>query len=253
MNSKINVDIIMPVYNSEIYIKKTIDAVLNQTFQNWRLIIIDDGSVDCTKKILENYYKKIKNKKKILILKNYVNKGQAFSRNKGLKYSRSKFVSFLDSDDTWSKNKLKNQIKFMLNNNYDFTYTDYRAIKDNKIINIKVPNFYDYSKFVHDTSIVTSSIILRRKIIKKINFKNFRFLEDYYFKCQILKKKIIAIRFPGFYTNYFVRNNSLQSNRLIVLFNLWIINNKNNQMNFFQNLTSIFFIIINSIKKYGFR
>ena len=65
MNSKINVDIIMPVYNSEIYIKKTIDAVLNQTFQNWRLIIIDDGSVDCTKKILENYYKKIKNKKKI--------------------------------------------------------------------------------------------------------------------------------------------------------------------------------------------
>jgi glycosyltransferase involved in cell wall biosynthesis len=131
MNNK--VDIIIPVYNSQKYICKTIKSVFRQTYKNWKLIIIDDASTDDTKKILDTIYKKNRNKRKITILKNNINRGQAFSRNRGLKYSKSKFVTFLDSDDFWDKNKLKNQIKFMLKNNYDFTYTDYKIIKNNQI------------------------------------------------------------------------------------------------------------------------
>ena len=253
MISKFYIDIIIPVYNSEKYIQNTIMSVLNQTYKYWRLIIVDDGSTDNTQQILYKLYKKYRNKKKIIILKNDVNKGQALSRNLGLKFSTSKFVSFLDSDDFWDKNKLKNQIKFMMSNNYDFTYTDYKIIKNNKITTIKVPDYFDYKKFIHNSSINTCSIILKKKIIKNIYFKNLRFSEDYFFKCQILKKNINAYRCPGSYAYYLIRDNSLQSNRFSVLISLWIINKNLNRLNFINNIISILAISFNSLRKYGFR
>ena len=245
------VDIIIPVYNSQKYINKTIKSVFKQTYKNWKLIIIDDASTDGTIKIVEEICKKVK--KKIIILKNNVNRGQAFSRNRGLKLSKSKFVTFLDSDDFWDKNKLKNQIKFMLSNNYDFTYTDYKIIKNNQIKKIIVPDFYNYKRFIHNSSINTCSMIIKKKIIKNIYFKNLRFSEDYFFKCQILRKGYIGYKCPRSYAYYLLRKDSVQSNRLSVFFSLWTINRNFNKMNFLQNIISIFFIIVNSLRKYGFR
>jgi teichuronic acid biosynthesis glycosyltransferase TuaG len=250
MNNK--VDIIVPVYNSQKYISKTINSVFRQTYKNWKLIIIDDASTDDTKKILETIFKKKKVRKKITILKNNINRGQAFSRNRGLKYSKSKFVTFLDSDDFWQKNKLKKQIKFMLKYNYDFTYSDYKSIKNNKIKTIKTPNFFNYKNFTKNTSIATSTMIIKKKILKNLLFPDLKLCEDYYFKCLILKSKD-AYKCPGVYSFYRLRNNSLQSDRLRVFLTLWMINKNLNKMNFIDNLISIFFVIINSFKKYAFR
>ena len=247
------VDIIIPVYNSQKYISKTIKSVFRQTYKNWKLIIIDDGSTDDSKKILKEIYKKIKDIRKMVILKNNINRGQAFSRNRGLKYSKSKFVAFLDSDDFWDKNKLKNQIKFMLRNNYEFTYTDYKIIKNSKIKKIIVPDYYNYKRFIHNSSINTCSMIIKKKIIKNIYFKNLPFCEDYFFKCQILRKGYIGYKCSGSYAYYLLRKDSVQSNRLSVFLSLWTINRNLNKMNFLQNIISIFFIIVNSLRKYGSR
>ena len=168
MNNK--VDIIIPVYNSQKFINKTLKSVFRQTYKNWRLIIIDDASTDNTVKLVEKIVKKLKERRKIIILKNNINRGQAFSRNRGLKYSKSKFVAFLDSDDLWNKNKLKNQINFMLSNSYDFTYTNYKIIRNNVIKKIIVPDFYNYKRFIHNSSIHTSSMILKKKNYKKYFF-----------------------------------------------------------------------------------
>ena len=251
MNNR--VDIIIPAYNSQKTISKTIKSVFRQTYKNWKLIIIDDASTDDTKKILEKIYKKKEDRKKIIILKNNINRGQAFSRNRGLKYSKSKFVTFLDSDDFWDKNKLKNQIKFMLTNNYDFTYTDYKIIKNNQVKKIIVPDFYNYKRFIHNSSINTCSMIIKKKIIKNIYFKNLRFSEDYFFKCKILRKGYIGYKCPRSYAYYLLRKDSVQSNRVSVFFSLWTINRNFNKMSFLQNFISIFFIIVNSLRKYGFR
>jgi teichuronic acid biosynthesis glycosyltransferase TuaG len=252
MNKKNWVDIIIPAYNSEKYIYKTIKSVLYQTYKNWRLIIIDDASTDGTKKKIFKIVKKIKNNKKIIIFKNKFNKGQAFCRNKGLKYSKSKFIAFLDSDDYWDKNKLKNQIKFMLSNNYNFTYTDYKTIKNNIVKTIKTPNFFNYKNFVKNTSIATSTMLIKKKILDKATFPKLKFCEDYYFKCKILKFND-AYRCSGSYAFYRLRKDSLQSNRLKILFALWNINKFLNKMNYIDNLISIFFITYNSLKKYAFR
>jgi len=130
---KNKVDIILPVYNSKKYILTTINSIIKQNYKYWNLIIVDDCSDDGTYEILTKLKKKYSNNKKIFLYRNSKNKGQAFSRNLALRKTRSAFVSFIDSDDFWGKNKLKHQIEYMLNNKYDFTYTDYKSIKKNKI------------------------------------------------------------------------------------------------------------------------
>ena len=120
---KIKIDIILPNFNSSDYIKETIKSIINQTFKNWRLIIVDDCSDKKTKAILRKFSK---NKKiKIFWLKK--NKGAGYCRNYAIKKSKSLYLAFIDSDDLWAKDKLETQLRFMENNNYLFTYTNYET------------------------------------------------------------------------------------------------------------------------------
>ena len=246
------VDIILPVYNSESFILDTLRSIIKQTYKNWKVIIVDDGSTDNSVDLINKFIKSTKYQKKFILIKNKINKGQAFSRNFALKCCNSKFIAFIDSDDIWQKNKLKKQISFMLKYNYDFTYSDYKSIKNDTIKKIKTPNFLNYENFIKNTSIATSTMIIKKKILKNILFPDLKLCEDYYFKCLILKSKD-AYKCPGVYSFYRLRNNSLQSDRLRVLLTLWRINKNLNKMNFINNLVSTFFIIINSFKKYAFR
>ena len=120
------VSIIMPSFNTGRFIKKTINSVLNQTYKNWELIIVDDCSNDNTDEIVNNI-----NDSRIRYFKNRSNVGAALSRNKALKEARGKWIAFLDSDDLWEKDKLEKQIKFMKYNNYSFSYTNYVEIDEN--------------------------------------------------------------------------------------------------------------------------
>ena len=126
------VSIIMPSYNTGNFIKETIDSVINQTYSNWELIIVDDCSNDNTEEVVNN----IKDKR-IKWMKNEVNSGAAVSRNKALKVANGRYIAFLDSDDLWKKDKLEKQIRFMKENNYYFSYTNYIEIDENSNLNGK--------------------------------------------------------------------------------------------------------------------
>lgn len=102
------VSIIMPSYNTASFISKTIESVLNQTYKNWELLIVDDCSTDDTDEIVSKY-----NDKRIVYLKNEKNSGAAISRNRALRNAKGKWIAFLDSDDLWHPTKLEKQIKFM--------------------------------------------------------------------------------------------------------------------------------------------
>ena len=252
MNKTYRVDIIIPVYNSKNFILQTLKSVIRQTYKNWRIVLVDDNSNDGTNEIIRNFINNNINKRKIIFIKNKKNKGQAYSRNLALKYCNSEYIAFIDSDDLWEKNKLKKQIKYMLNNGYSFTYSDYKTIKKNKIKIIKTPNFFNYKKFVKNTSIATSTMILKKKILNNIFFPKLKLCEDYYFKCKLLKSND-AYKCSNIYSFYRLRDNSLQSNRFRSIFALWNINKNLNKMNYIDNLISIFLITYNSLKKYAFR
>jgi len=245
----------MPNYNKDQFLKEAIYSVINQKYKNWKLIVIDDASQDNSKKILEEFEKKFNNINVIYLGKR---KNTSFARNLGIRLSTSEYIAFLDSDDYWSENKLYEQINFMEKFNYDFTYTDYVPffLKNNKkILKKKVipPDSFTYDKFIHDTSIATSSMIIKKKIIGIIKCPNVKVLEDYPFKYKILKKECKAIKLKQDLMFYRISENSLQSKKLQSVYWLWYINRKYNKLSLLKNIMSILMISINSIRKYGIK
>lgn len=254
-NMNKTIDVIMPNYNKSKFISEAIDSVINQSYKNWKLYIIDDNSHDNSKKILQGYKKK--KKIKIFFLKK--NMGPAFCRNYGLKKSKSNFIAFLDSDDYWYKNKLNLQLNFMLKNKYPFTFTDYIPIFQNKKIlkkfkSTKIEKKFTFEKFIKNSSINTSTIILERRRMRNLKFKNLKLMEDYIFKCELMRKTNIPfVKFPKVTAIYRIIQKSRSSKKFLNLFNLWVLNKKYNKLNFLSNLISLFSISFNSIKKYGYK
>ena len=133
------VDVIMPNYNKAKYLEESINSVINQNYKNWKLIIIDNFSNDNSIQIINNFKKK-DHRIKLIDLKK--NKGVAFSRNLGIRLSKSEYIAFLDSDDYWSSSKLIEQVNFMETNRYAFTYTNYTPFFLKKIKNILKKKLY---------------------------------------------------------------------------------------------------------------
>ena len=119
------VSIIMPSWNTGNFIAESIQSVINQTYKNWELIIVDDCSTDNTDEIV-SFYKD----QRIKYLKNEKNSGAAISRNYALREAKGKWVAFLDSDDLWVPEKLEYQVNFMKYNDYHFSYTNYEEIDE---------------------------------------------------------------------------------------------------------------------------
>lgn len=119
------VSVIMPSYNTAKFIKETIDSVLNQTYQNFEIIIVDDCSTDNTDEVVSA----IKDDR-IKYIKNEKNSGAAVSRNRALREAKGKWIAFLDSDDVWLPEKLEKQITFMKENGYHFSYTEYEEMDE---------------------------------------------------------------------------------------------------------------------------
>ena len=246
LKNKNNIDIILPNYNSSKFLNQTLNSIIMQTYKNWKLIIIDDCSDNKTKNILKKYSKD----KRIKIFWLKKNNGAGFCRNYGIKNSKSPYVAFIDSDDVWKKNKLEKQIIFMKKNNYSFSYTNYETFGDKRKIIIP-PLRFDYKSFINNTSIGTSTMMVKRKELKNIKFTNSKICEDYYFKCKLLKRVKFAFCLNEFLTRYRIRHNSMQSNNIKNIFWIWKINRDFNKLSIINNLTSIINISLNSIKKYG--
>jgi len=103
------ISVVIPVYNRPDFVKEAIQSVLNQTYQNIELIVVNDGSTDDTIQVLNQFGNKIK-------VINQQNKGVSAARNSGIENSSGTWIAFLDSDDIWLPEKLANQIKFFTNN-----------------------------------------------------------------------------------------------------------------------------------------
>ena len=254
IREKTLVDVILPNYNKAEFLEEAINSVITQTYKNWHLYIIDDNSSDNSEEIID----KFSNLKNITIIKLQKNKGPSFCRNYALRISKSKYISFIDSDDSWLSDKLEKQIYFMEKHNLSFTYTDYTPFFENfgkKKIKKKtfLKDHFNYRTFIRNSSINTTTMIIARSILGSYRFRKIKLLEDYLFKCKLLKGNNIAKKLDENLAFYRISNKSRSSQRLKNIYWLWHINKNYNKLNFFDNIISIFFISINSIKKYGIK
>jgi len=248
------VSIILPIYNCENFIEETIDSIINQSFQKWELIIVDDASTDSTLSKIEKYLKD----NRIILKKLKKNKKAGFCRNLALRQSSSIYVDFIDSDDIWKKDKLKKQIEFMNSYKLDMTYTNYTPFKEKEGVRkfkkeIIPPENFNYNLFIKKTSICTSSMVVKREKIGLIKFLRTKICEDYFFKCSLLKKCQKVKNLRENLTFYRISQNSLQSKKLRNLYWVWYINKRYNKMSALENLLSLVSISINSLKNYGFK
>lgn len=157
------ISIITPAFNAERYIEKTISSVLNQTYSNWEMIIVDDCSTDATASIAKEYSYK---DKRIKVITHEKNQGVAAARNTALKAANGSYIAFLDSDDMWKPEKLEKQYFFMEKNNYTLTYTAYQKyFSDSKELGkvISVPKHMTKQSILYNTSIACLTVMVNKE------------------------------------------------------------------------------------------
>ncbi len=126
------VSVIIPAYNAEKYIKDSIDSVLNQTFQDFEIIIVNDCSTDNTEKVIFENYKKEIETGKIRYFKNEKNCCRTFTANKGAEEAKGEYLFFLDADDIWKKNHIELLLKEIEKPDVDIVYALPRIFIDEK-------------------------------------------------------------------------------------------------------------------------
>ena len=181
------ISVIIPYYKKKNYIYSTLKSALNQSHKKIEVIIIYDdqdlSDFDHLKKI-------IKADKRVKIIINKKNQGVSISRNKGIKASKGKFITFLDADDIWNKNKLKFQLNFMRKNKCLISHTDYKIINSkNKILGyMEVKKRLSYNDLIFSCDIGLSTVMISKKLKSKALFPNMITKEDYILWLKLSKR-----------------------------------------------------------------
>lgn len=180
------VSIIMPAWNTERFTAETIQSVLNQTYTDWELLVVDDCSSDNTRAVVEGFQDS-----RIHYYKNEKNIGAALSRNKAMREAKGEWIAFLDSDDLWMSEKLEHQLAFMKANGYVLSYTEYEKIdEDSKQMNIYVsgPEKVNKRKMYHYDYIGQLTMMYSAKEFGVIQIKDIKKNNDYAIRLQLFKK-----------------------------------------------------------------
>ena len=190
---KKKVSIITPLFNAERYVSETIKSVLNQSYQNWEMIFVDDCSSDQSVSIVEKYKEK---DERIRLLKNKTNMGSGRSRNRAIDAASGDIIAFLDSDDIWHPEKLSKHLEFMQKNSSVFSHTSYGFINEKGQIiksTYRVSNKpVDYKKLLKRTEISCLTAMFDVHQIGKIHMPPLPKAQDYALWLDILKQGVVS-------------------------------------------------------------
>lgn len=220
------VSIIIPMHNSSKHIEECIGSVLNQTYFNIEIIVVDDNSVDNSVSIVETM-----DDDRIKIIKLDQNVGAAKARNTGINAATGDLICFLDSDDYWVFDKLEKQVKFIEQNKYAFIYSDYAYLKNGEVQHIAhVPDSINYRQALKNTTIFTSTVMFNMELLSKqdIYMPNVQKGQDTATWWKVLKKGITAHGINEVLAYYRVGEKSLSSNKIKALKRTWDLYNREN-------------------------
>lgn len=180
------VSIIMPSWNTGRFIAESIESVIDQTYTNWELIIVDDCSTDNTDAIVAAF-----KDKRIRYFKNKKNSGAALTRNRAIREAKGEWIAFLDSDDLWDSQKLEKQIYFMNSHEYVFSYHDYEKIdEESRPLNIYVtgPEIVDKQKMYNYGYPGCLTFMYSAKTMGLIQIEDIKKNNDYAILLKLCKK-----------------------------------------------------------------
>ncbi len=255
MNEKILIEglvsVIIPVYNSEKYVKETIESVLKQTYQNFEIIIVDDCSTDNSCQIIENI-----DDQRIQLIQLDKNSGVAVARNIAIENAKGQYIAFLDSDDVWISNKLDTQIDLLKGNQQTpMAYTRITMIDANgKVIkdNCKIKKNISYSFLQKNTMIATSSVVINRSVVKEIEMPNRKSAEDYSLWLSILKRYGNALGIDESLTLYRRHSSSISSSKLKEVRHFYSVQTNDLQIGYISAFINTICYVSNAVIKHFF-
>ncbi len=216
---KVDISVLMSVYNNDNTLKKSIESILNQKFQNFEFLIIDDGSIDNSWEILNKFSKK---NKRIKLFKNFKRKGLAFSLNKIISKSKGKYLARMDADDFSKKNRLKIQIEFLKKNTEIDLVGSMAKTFEGKIL--KVPKDDNLIK----KTIIKKNPFIHPSIMGKRNFFIKNKYNPNYIRCQDYELWLRVYRNHKFYNINKVlliyNKSKIDFKTIIITFKLMILN-----------------------------
>ncbi len=215
------VSIIMPCYNVERFVAKTIESVVRQTYPRWELLVVDDASTDGSVGLIQDLcgldYR-------VHIAQNATHSGVATARNQAIRMAQGRFLAFLDADDVWHREKLERQLEYMMAKNIGFCYTAYDCINEDDILlerQIHTIGRVDYGKYLRNTIIGCSTVILDRNIVGEVVVPDYRTSQDTATWLNLMKKGFVAYDLDQILVHYRVRRNSNSSNKFDAARDLW--------------------------------
>lgn len=244
------ISIIMAAYNAERTIEVAINSVINQTYKNWELIIINDCSKDGTLEIVSSFAKQ---DKRIRIVNNAVNSGASQTRHNGLMQARGEWVAILDSDDMWTNDKLEKQIRLQEQTGAKFLFTGSAFMNDaGQRLDwvLHVPEKIGYKKLLKQNLVSNSSVLVRTDLFKQYEAIGDNMHEDFACWLQILRTGRIAYGIDEPLLIYRLSSNSKSSNKIKAAVMNWNTY-RYVGLSFLEALFSEIYYTINSLKKYS--
>ena len=255
MNKAINnsslVSIIVPVYNAEKFIKDTIKTVIDQTYENWELLLVNDCSTDKCVEIIKEYQQK---DKRIKLFSNTKNSGAAISRNKGIEESRGRYIAFLDADDLWEPKKLEKQVAFMQEKDCAFSFTGYEFADSDGEPNgkrVSVPSTLNYRQALKNTTIWTTTVMLDISKLSKqeVCMPNVRRGQDTATWWKILKKIDHARGINEVLSYYRRTDESLSANKLTALKRTWNLYRNVESLGIYASSYNFCWYVFNAVRR----
>ncbi|MCL7753201.1 glycosyltransferase family 2 protein [Polaribacter sp. Z022] len=243
------VSIITANYNSEKFISQTIQSVLDQTYKNWEMIIVDDLSTDSSVPIINSYSKK---DVRIKLHQLKENSGAAVARNKAISLATGNFIAFLDSDDLWLPKKLELQINFMVKNNYSLCYTSYEVINESGVLTNKTimcKNKLDYNRMLHSNEIGCLTAVYNKDILGKVFMPEVRKRQDYGLWLKILRTEAYAFGLTEVLAQYRDRSASISNNKIEMLKWNWNLFKNVEKLSYFRATYYTLSCVINKLLK----
>lgn len=242
------VSIITPAFNAAATIDATIHSVLRQTYGNWELIIVDDGSTDDTAERVMNL---AASNPQIRLIQQK-NSGPAAARQKGIDSSKGRYIAFLDSDDCWLPDKLTMQLEFMDHNNVALSYTNFRRfdVRTGAVgREIQCLSDATYRQLLQNTTIATSTVMIDVSMTGTLKLRD-TYYDDFALWLDLLKAGNAAKGLNSDLMRYAVSSNSVSGNKLKSARKVWTAMREEQGLSFFS--TGYFFVFwaINAVIKH---
>ena len=243
------VSIITPSYNSARFINECVSSVLEQTYTNWELIIVDDASDDNSRELISNIAVRDNRIKFVFLTKNI---GAAGARNIALEMSEGRYIAFLDSDDVWKTEKLTTQIDFMQCHDISFSFSSYQPMSENGMEffrKIKVPSKIDYNSFLKNTIIGCLTVVLDKYKLGDVKMPKLKTSQDMALWLSIMKGGVVAYGIEKSLAYYRIVGDSNTSNKFKVIQGVWRIYRIEEGLGYMRSIWYLLNYAFNAIKK----